>query len=457
MDSAWRPHPRQWVLWILAAVVPSSGQDTTTTTTTGLTHLYSPDVLGQCVTLKSCQLQGDFPNRGFCISTQATSPDVEGPGEACYDVCNPSHKPMDYTVNGNGAADLSNHISQAMVAQVRAGLNNNVSCPEALGLADSMQKCPPGEQCSDELRHKFKVPSGQGLCVVSGGSESGQACFDMCDYRNPPSRFAEGAHQGIALHVMEFRNSGACQAKPWLPWVIALIVLLLLGACCGLILYSYRRRGGNRRAEMLKDDLGDDEEDQEMPPFEDLPPQGQPGYHEDPGYSPEYDVPARAGAGMAGAGMAGAGMSYEAPPPDPPMMRAEMPDRLGSTGASFKIPGLDEPHLPMPNLNLQLPQSGQSGPIPLQTSASALSTSGQYLPSTAYRAAPASPQAAFTTQLPSYPSPGPAVTSPGSRVYTTTLPAQFAPSGSVHIAPSAPVVTVPPQYTASYSLPPGQQ
>ena len=31
----------------------------------------------------------------------------------------------------------------------------------------------------------------------------------------------------------------------------------------------------------------------------------------------------------------------------------------------------------------------------------------------------------------------------GSRVYTTTLPAQFAPSGSVHIAPaaSAPVVT----------------
>ena len=26
-------------------------------------------------------------------------------------------------------------------------------------------------------------------------------------------------------------------------------------------------------------------------------------------------------------------------------------------GASIKIPGLDEPHLPMPNLNLQMPQS----------------------------------------------------------------------------------------------------
>ena len=124
--------------------------------------------------------------------------------------------------------------------------------------------------------------------------------------------------------------------------------------------------------------------------------------------------------------------------------------------------------------------------------------SGQYL-ATPFLAAPASPQAAFTTQLPSYPSPP--VASPGtrftaissrpgfldmlitgSRVYTTTLPAQFAPSGSVHIAPaaSAPVVTaawlhtdfdsshrqlvgrtywmlqVPATYTSSYSLPPGQ-
>ena len=31
-----------------------------------------------------------------------------------------------------------------MVAQVRAGLNNNVTCPRELGLQDSMQKCPPG-------------------------------------------------------------------------------------------------------------------------------------------------------------------------------------------------------------------------------------------------------------------------------------------------------------------------
>ncbi|CAE7735935.1 KCNH2 [Symbiodinium pilosum] len=213
---------------------------------------------------------------------------------------------------------------------------------------------------------------------------------------------------------------------------------------------DYRRRGSNRRAEMLKEELGDDDEDQEMPPFEDRPPQ-QPGpSYQDPemaggyGPGPDYGPPMRTG------------MSYEAPPPDPPMMRSEMPDRLASTGASIKIPGLDEPHLPMPNLNLQLPQSGQSASLPMQTSASALSTSGQYL-ATPYLA-PASPQAAFTTQLPSYPSA--AVASPGSRVYTTTLPAQFAPSGSVHIAPAsgpAPVVTVPTAYTTSYSLPPSQQ
>ena len=40
----------------------------------------------------------------------------------------------------------------------------------------------------------------------------------MCDYRTPASRFSEGAHQGIALKVMNFRSSGACQSKPWLPW-----------------------------------------------------------------------------------------------------------------------------------------------------------------------------------------------------------------------------------------------
>jgi len=300
-----------------------------------------------------------------------------------------------------------------MVAQVRAGLNNNVTCPRELGLQDSMQKCPPGELCSDEIRHRFKINSGQGMCVVSGTSDSGQACFDMCDLRHPPSRFAEGAHQGIALHVMEFRNSGACQAKPWLPWVISLLVLLLLGACCGLAIYSYRRRGGNRRAEMLKEDQNDDDEehDQEMPPFEDIPPRGQAGYQEDPGMAGygEYGGPPSRGV-----------MAYEAPPPDPPMAGQAMPDRLASTGASIKIPGLDEPHLPMPNLNLQMPQSAQSGSLPLQTSASAISTSGQYL-ATPYLAAPASPQAAFTTQLPSYPSPP--VASPGSRVYTTTLPA----------------------------------
>eukprot|EP00439_Symbiodinium_sp_Y106_P074433 s2250_g14.t1 len=207
MGDVQRPLARQWALWILASALPSNGQGTTTVNSSSLTQYYSPDVPGQCITMKSCQLQGNFPNRGFCVSTVSMPADEEGPGSACYDVCNPK-------LACNAA------LTKAMVAQVRAGLNNNVTCPRELGLQDSMQKCPPGELCSDEIRHRFKINSGQGMCV------------DMCDMRHPPSRFAEGAHQGIALHVMEFRNSGACQAKPWLPWVISLLVLLLLGACC---------------------------------------------------------------------------------------------------------------------------------------------------------------------------------------------------------------------------------
>ena len=59
-------------------------------------------------------------------------------------MCNPAHNTSDYTVNGNGIQDVVNIVAEAMVAQVRAGLNNNVSCPKRLGLAQSGQECPPG-------------------------------------------------------------------------------------------------------------------------------------------------------------------------------------------------------------------------------------------------------------------------------------------------------------------------
>ncbi len=44
-------------------------------------------------------------------------------------------------------------------------------------------------------------------------------------------------------------------------------------------------------------------------------------------------------------------------------MSGYMPDhlgttgQLGTTGASLKIPGLDEPHLPMPNVGFQIPSN----------------------------------------------------------------------------------------------------
>eukprot|EP00435_Cladocopium_sp_Y103_P055925 s912_g18.t1 len=181
----------------LLLFVPAIGQDTTTTIP--LTSLYSPDVS------QNCPLQGNFPNRGLCVSVPQMG------GTQCWDVCNPSHNASDYMVAGGGQIDVMN-----FVASVR---------PLAYSVRDA---------CPKNLRHQFKVPYGRGLCVVKGDEKHGFACFDMCDYRIPASRFSEGAHQGIALQVMNFRSSGACQNKPWLPWVIALLFLFLIAGCFGL-------------------------------------------------------------------------------------------------------------------------------------------------------------------------------------------------------------------------------
>ena len=52
-------------------------------------------------------------------------------------------------------------------------------CAQFTGIAfPCLTVLPAGELCSDEIRHRFKIASGQGMCVVSGTSDSGQACFE---------------------------------------------------------------------------------------------------------------------------------------------------------------------------------------------------------------------------------------------------------------------------------------
>lgn len=211
---------------LLHPALPLGAADTTTILP--LSALYSPDVPMNCNPLQSlsrarfsalvprnCQLGPDFQNRGFCVSTVKTKPDITGQGQACRSASVLSHvaaeagtcatralsgwvsqqcflrahKTSDYTVNGNGIQDVVNIVCEAMVAQVRAGLNNNVTCPKRLGLAQSSQECPPGggahafaalapgNECPKALRHQFDVPYGRGLCVVKGDEAKGYACF----------------------------------------------------------------------------------------------------------------------------------------------------------------------------------------------------------------------------------------------------------------------------------------
>lgn len=419
----------------LLLFVPAIGQDTTTTIP--LTSLYSPDVSQSCTIMQNCPLRGNFPNRGICVSVPQMG------GTQCWDVCNPSHNASDYMVAGGGQIDVMNFVASELVSQVRAGLNNNVTCPKQLQLTVTSMQCPIGDACPKNLRHQFKVPYGRGLCVVKGDEKHGFACFDMCDYRIPASRFSEGAHQGIALQVMNFRSSGACQNKPWLPWVMALLFLLLIAGCFGLY-YIQRRR--SRRAEVAMKGEDDEEyteehdgeeheHDQDRPPFEDRP-----GYGRQE-MDAEY--------GMSAPGRASA--SSEVPP-----ISGYMPDQLGTTGqlgatgTSLKIAGLDEPHLPMPNVGFGIPSNTVASASAVSVGGVQGGPYGMQLP----LLQPSSPQA-YATQLPSYPV---GATSPGANVFTTTLPSAYtaggvpASSGSVRISSPIPIQTVPQTYT-SYTMP----
>ncbi|CAK9004560.1 Potassium voltage-gated channel subfamily H member 2 [Durusdinium trenchii] len=305
---------------------------------------------------------------------------------------------------------------------------------KAAGACLALAACTPrdgveGDPCPKKLRHQFKVPYGRGLCVVKGDEVKGYACFVPW--------------QGIALNVMNFRSSGACQSKPWLPWVIAFVVLALIAGCCG-ILYVQRRNRSTRRTDVMRDQEDDsytgdhDEEDgeQEMPPFEDQPGYGrqdmyggQPSYQQD--LDAQYGMPGRASGSSQVPPMSG-----QFPP------TAYMPDQLGTTGASVKIAGLDEPHLPMPSVGFQIPSN---------TAMSNVSTSGQYAMGLPLLTTPGSPQQAYTTQLP--------YGSPGSRAFATTLPATYtaapAPTSGGSVRLTAPAVTVPQPYTTTYTTPQG--
>lgn len=442
MMSLRRPlRPSRWTFALLLPVI--RGQDVTTSAP-DLSQYYYADVTepGGCTQLSTCRLKDSEPqydNRGICVVTT-------GSGSACWDVCNPTHEVTDYQVVANPADALQNHIVQGMVSQVRQGLNSNVTCPPELNLDTATDPCPPGELCSNKMRHEFDIKRGQGMCVGEPGNDGSRTCLDMCDFRIQPDRFGIGAQMGASVKVMEFRSSGACNSiAGWIGWLIFVLILLLLISCCG-VFYYYRRKGGlgfgKGRPSEFKQDLNENAgaEEDELPPFEDQGDQyydGENEYGANPPVAPvgQFQAP-----------------RYGAPPPQ--SFRERPPSMGQPESPSMRIPGLDEPHLAMPNMQpLVAPQATAQVASPDMIRAAApfaptsiSSSAGQVQ----YRTATAPPPVAFQTQLPTYSTslaPQPAYSSGSPVAYTST------PAGSIRIG-AAPVASAQP---VQYLSQPGQR
>jgi len=214
----------------------------------------------------------------------------------------------------------------------------------------------------------------------------------------------------------------------------------MLISCCG-VFYYYRRKGGlggigfgkGRPSEFSKQDLNENlgGEEDELPPFED---QGDQYYDGENEYGANPPV---APMGQFEATSSGA--------PPPPQSFRERPLSMGQPESpSMRIPGLDEPHLAMPNMQpLVAPQAtAQVASQDMIRAAAPLaptsisSSAGQVQ----YRTATGLPPVAFQTQLPTYSTslaPQPAYTSGSPVAYTST------PAGSIRIG-AAPVASAQP-------------
>eukprot|EP00930_Biecheleria_cincta_P056807 TRINITY_DN42859_c0_g1_i1.p1 TRINITY_DN42859_c0_g1~~TRINITY_DN42859_c0_g1_i1.p1 ORF type:complete len:466 (+),score=48.82 TRINITY_DN42859_c0_g1_i1:50-1399(+) len=431
---------RRQVAWGLATfAVPIVGQASLTSTPFPL-NLYAQDVaMPGCSPLSACPLTappgytGSMVNRGLCV--------LSGGKNACWDVCNPEHQPADYQVSSTGGADpgnsLYNHISQGLVGSVRQGLNNNVSCPAVLQQGFATEICVPGSECTAKMRHRFNIPRGRGLCVVDSSARGARICMDMCNLKNDPSKFAQGSPAGTHIKVVEFRASGACQDKPWIAWLLAILGIALLLCCCAAGYYTMRRRPRKGSEAAAMKDLDQDMLEESPPPGvdnyplddyqQDLPPQGE--YGADP-YAGHFDD----GQNEYGANppsMDRDSYHYQRQEQQRSMSRGvesfHPAEPVASPGGSMRaIPGLDEPHLQIPQM-----QQGHALGSPQSGSVPRLSSAGAVAPQLGltYTTAPAAPQGTFQTQLPNF-AMAPAQPMVAAPMYAGTSPAvsyQFQP------------------------------
>lgn len=331
---------------------------------TNVSQPSTPDVYPD-VTDVECELGGNCtgavpgsvpPSRGLCVQGPAG-----GTGNSCWDVCNPAHQPNKYIIDSSDEGKIRNKGYEALVEQVRAGLNPFVQCPGELHQGDS---CPPGDPCGDLMAQEFGVPEGQGLCVMDASQPQSRACWDMCDGSRRPDEFEEGTPEGAARKVEEARAGATCSHMwPWWAWVVLFLVLL----CCSGVLCvasgmirTKRVKGDAAAARGLDYEQGDDSRREQLA----YDPEGY-GQQKQMAYEEQYGPGAPESAGGSrprdlldeGYGpTAGDGhppepqrpATYsEAPPPEP----SPFPDERGGrpqpvmSGSTRAIPGLDEPML----------------------------------------------------------------------------------------------------------------
>eukprot|EP00933_Yihiella_yeosuensis_P043060 TRINITY_DN37787_c0_g1_i2.p1 TRINITY_DN37787_c0_g1~~TRINITY_DN37787_c0_g1_i2.p1 ORF type:complete len:461 (-),score=87.21 TRINITY_DN37787_c0_g1_i2:76-1458(-) len=339
--------------------------------------------------MKSCQLGGtievpdgiDGPDakyksvapqieRGLCVLQKDSDT-----GLACWDLCSAKHPEEEWRnpaviepalENGKRTtAALPVYAAKLFVREVRKRFNAQVQCP--------CEQCPELWRKQFEKKYGKSIPKDHSICVVADEEHNGRACWNKCDFDKTADSYAQGAptgdpNGGISVKVKEFRDSGACQHKPWLPWVIAILVVIILIGLCGLVYFSRNRR-------LYKSFQRDNEDFGGSSELLD----GQDDSVVDDGSELQQDYPEPEHAGeralapeMAAApGQFGSARhrSFEV---EGSGMPADVPH-----SSSMRIPGLDHPSLPMPG-NIQ-PQPFVTPTVPAQAATPGLTLGAQPL------------------------------------------------------------------------------